>query len=95
VWVLVRAAATAAAAAQNAVVREPPGVLDALGAGGILGAILLTLVLGRVDAWRRREGVLLANLGVGEGRLAVMLAAPAVAGEAVIAVTARLLGSGT
>ena len=91
VWVLVRMVATIAVVSQAGTLGEPTRPADALGLGGVIGVVLLTAALGRVDVWRRRERVLLTNLGVSRRALLVPLAAPPLAGEAALALMVAVL----
>ena len=54
--------------------------------GTALGLLLLTVILGVVDVRRRRERVLLGNLGVSDLQLASFFALSAVMGELLLAV---------
>jgi hypothetical protein len=59
--------------------------------GSSLAIVVVTILLGTVEAWRVSERVFLANLGVSVGAQLVLLAAGAVAGEVLLMTTIRLL----
>lgn len=86
VWLLVHAAAAAAVRVQARYPGDPAGEF---GVGAAVGVVALCGALGAVDVWRRREGSLLRNLGLGPDALAAVLAAPAALGEVVVGVLSR------
>lgn len=51
----------------------------------VLGIIVLTAALGLIEVRRRREHVLLANLGVGQAALAAVMLIPPVVFEVLMA----------
>lgn len=82
VWALARAVVTFAARAQAG---GTSGADGELGPAGVAGVVVACAALGYVDLRRRREAVLLGNLGVSGLTLGVLLTAPAVGAEAVFA----------
>ena len=46
--------------------------------------VLVCLALGVVEIWRRRERILLGNLGIGWEQLAALLLAPPIVAEAAV-----------
>lgn len=81
-WIVVRIASFMVGLSASGVLGPPP-VRLALPAA--IGVLALCAVLGVLDVLRRRERMLLANLGVSLPQLVLLLVAPAVLGELAIA----------
>lgn len=82
VWALARAIVTFAARAQAGSASSAAG---ALGPVGVAGVVVACAALGYVELRRRREVVLLGNLGVSRLTIAVLLVVPAAAAETALA----------
>ena len=83
-WIVARAAITGALVLAG-------GDALRLSTTALVGVVLLIVALGWIETRRRREGALLANLGVSPYVLSVFFAAPALFGEFVLHFGAALL----
>lgn len=85
-WMLVRVVFALGAAGLNQSLSHPE-LSDAtdLALVTVVGIIVLTATLGLIDVRRRREHVLLANLGVGQAALGTLMLVPPVLLEVLMA----------
>lgn len=83
-WIVTRAALTGALVLAG-------GDALKLSTTTLVAVVLLIVALGWIETRRRREGALLANLGVSPFALSVLFAAPALLGEFVIRLGAAVL----
>jgi hypothetical protein len=83
-WIVTRATVTGALVLAG-------GDAIELSMTALVAIVLLIVALGWIETRRRREGALLANLGVSPFMLSVLFAGPALLGEFVIRLGAALL----
>jgi hypothetical protein len=85
-WVLVRVAFAILALLLHLLYGYPP-LRDAIDPSvvTVFGITILTVALGRIDMRRRREHVLLANLGVGQAAVAILMPIPPLLFETLMA----------